>query len=113
MLTYDTTLQVVARTAQHDLFLDWRRLLGSHFLLLFAAGVRPVKDEGREGESRGSSKRSEGGGSSSSSDSSSGGSGSKSDGGMKKKRGNRSRTSCWAEEEGHPLRREGRANGGK
>ena len=31
---------------------------------------------------------------------------------MKKKRGNRSRTSCWAEEEGHPLRREGRANGG-
>lgn len=39
LLTYDTALQVVSRTAQKDLFLDLR-LLGSHFIGLFLlAGV--------------------------------------------------------------------------
>lgn len=39
MLTYDTTLQVIARTAEHDLFLDGR-LLGRHLVGLFLfAGV--------------------------------------------------------------------------
>lgn len=34
MLTYDTTLQVITRTAEHDLFLDGR-LLGRHLVGFF------------------------------------------------------------------------------
>lgn len=39
MLTYDTTLQVVTRTAQQDLFLHGR-LLGGHFLAFLLAAIR-------------------------------------------------------------------------
>lgn len=48
MLTYDTTLQVIARTAQQDLLLDGG-LLGRHVLVLLSGGVGTTmeEDEGR------------------------------------------------------------------
>lgn len=44
MLTYDTTLQVIARTAQQDLFLDGC-LLGRHVLVLLSGGVGTTREE--------------------------------------------------------------------
>lgn len=46
LLTYDTALQVVARTAQQDLLLNLR-LLGRHFIGFLLLGVEATKDLGR------------------------------------------------------------------
>jgi hypothetical protein len=42
LLTYDTTLQVIARAAQKDFFLD-DGFLGRHFGLLFLAGIEAAE----------------------------------------------------------------------
>ena len=59
MLTYDTTLQVITRTAQHDLLLHLR-LLGRHFLVLVfpftGVEARRKKRSGGTGREEGSSR---------------------------------------------------------
>lgn len=46
LLTYDTALQVVAGSAQEDLFLNLG-LLGRHFIGFLLLGVEATRDQGR------------------------------------------------------------------